>query len=193
MKKLMSIFLLLTAIPVLAESVGKVLFTANEVLLSRGGAQNKLGRGDSLLAGDTVITAANSSARIKYLNGTLVTVGENSNYKILSYYPKQGEIELTAELKTGKLESETIGRRKKKEELLITFQVRVKQIWFMFVLMVKIRRIPMNCQMEDCLRNNVSGLIMIILESRLEIYNKITPNWGNFIIYFSQEIHLVSQ
>ncbi len=117
MKKLISICLLLTAIPALADDVGKVLFTAKDVLLMRGGSQNKLGRGDSLQAGDTIVTAAASSAKIKYFNGTLVTVGELSKYKILAYSPKQGDVELAAELTSGKMESQTTGKKKQKEEL----------------------------------------------------------------------------
>lgn len=108
MKKLISICLFLVIIPSFA-GVATVLFTAKDAKLDRNGAQSKLTRGASLQAGDSIITATASSAKIKYSNGTLVTVGENSNYKILGVSPKQ---EISAELKKGKLESESTENKK---------------------------------------------------------------------------------
>ncbi len=112
MRQLLSICLLLMATPALADNVATVLFTAKDVSLNRTGAQSKLARGGSLQTGDAIITAAESSAKIKYANGTLVSIGENSNYKILAYSPNQGDVEIAAELKSGKIESKTTGQKK---------------------------------------------------------------------------------
>jgi len=103
---------MLTATTSLAQSVATVLFTAKQTSLNRGGTESKLARGASLQAGDVIITAAASSAKFKYKNGTLVSLGENSNYKILSYSPKQGDISVSAELKKGKIDFKTTGKKK---------------------------------------------------------------------------------
>jgi len=113
MKKLISLSLLLITPSIFAESVGTVLFTAQKVTANNGGAVRTLTRGASLSTGDTIITAANAAAKIKYTNGTIVSIGSSSNYKIVAYAPKQSDIAIKAELNKGKIESQTSGNEKR--------------------------------------------------------------------------------
>ncbi|HRD70712.1 MAG TPA: FecR family protein [Legionella sp.] len=111
MKRLIMICLLFGVSNVFADSVAKVLFATNKVVASRNGTERTLTRGSSLNAGDTIITAGGAAVNIKYNNGTLVNLGENSNYKILAYTPNQ-ETQIKAELNSGKLKFKTQGKVK---------------------------------------------------------------------------------
>ena len=111
MKKLISLLLLLSVPPVFA-SVGIVLFTMKKVVAENGGVTRTLTRGSPVDVNDVIITAVDAAAKIKYSNGTLVTIGANSRYKIVAYAPTQNEV-LKAELKQGKIESKTNGGAKK--------------------------------------------------------------------------------
>lgn len=113
MKKIVSLSLLLVVSNGFADSVGTVLFAAQKVIAQNGGAERALTRGASLSTGDTIITAANASAKIKYTNGTIVSIGAGSNYKIISYAPKQSDVAITAQLNKGKIESQTSGSEKR--------------------------------------------------------------------------------
>ncbi|RUR05051.1 FecR domain-containing protein [Legionella sp. km772] len=112
MTKLISLLLLLFISPILSASVGTVLFTVKKVIAQNAGVSRNLNRGSALEVGDVIITAADSSAKIKYNNGTLVTIGSDSNYKIVAYAPSQEEV-LKADLSKGKIESQTNGGAKK--------------------------------------------------------------------------------
>lgn len=113
MKKLISTFLLLVAHDSFSQSIGTVLFTANKVVVQHNSVEKPIARGASLEAGDTIITYAAAAARIRYSNGTLVTLGADSNYKILAYTPNQSDVAIKAELNKGKLESESAGGAKR--------------------------------------------------------------------------------
>lgn len=113
MKHLISIFLFLMMHSIFAAPIGTVLFTAKKVTAKRGGAERPLTRGAALEAGDTIVTAAEAVAKIRYLNGTLVTIGASSVYTILAYAPEQSDVTINAELKKGKIESETNGGAKR--------------------------------------------------------------------------------
>ncbi|MFA6301913.1 MAG: FecR domain-containing protein, partial [Legionella sp.] len=63
-------------------------------------------------AGDSITTPANGSASIKYTNGTLVNLSGGTNYKILSYTPKQAAVQIKAELNHGTINSKTSGTTK---------------------------------------------------------------------------------
>lgn len=108
MKKLILISLLLVSYNLLAQSIGTVLFSTKNVIARNNGSERTISRGSPLNAGDTIVTAAEAVAKIRYLNGTLVTIGPNSEYTILSYAPKQGEV-INAKLSQGKIESDTNG------------------------------------------------------------------------------------
>lgn len=111
MKKLITICLLLSMGSTFAASVAKVLYTANKVTASQNGAVRTLTRGSALEAGDSITTAANAAANIQYQNGTLINLGENTNYKILSFTPNQ-DTAIKAELNAGKLKIKTPGKVK---------------------------------------------------------------------------------
>lgn len=113
MKKLISTGLLILSHSIYADSIGTVLFTAKQVTAENSGATRALVRGGVLQVGDTIITAADASAKIKYANGTLVSIGPGSNYKIVSYSPNQSDVTLTAQLNQGKIESLTDGKEKR--------------------------------------------------------------------------------
>ena len=112
MKRLILIILLLNAPSLFAQGVATVLSTSKKVVASNDGKERPLSRGSSLGAGDSIITAADASANIKYLNGTLVNIAANSNYKILAYAPKHSDVQIKAELKTGSIHSKTTGKMK---------------------------------------------------------------------------------
>ena len=112
MTKLISILILVLISPIINAAVGTVLFTVKKVTAQNAGVTRPLNRGASLEVGDLIITAADAAAKIKYINGTLVTIGANSNYKIVAYAPSQEEV-LKAELSQGKIESQTNGGAKK--------------------------------------------------------------------------------
>ncbi|MDI1351832.1 MAG: hypothetical protein PSV35_03540, partial [bacterium] len=67
MKKFISILLFLSAHQVLSQSVGTVLFTAQKVIANNNGVERVLTRGAALNTGDAIITAADASAKIRYL------------------------------------------------------------------------------------------------------------------------------
>lgn len=113
MKKVISIFLFLVSQHVFADAVATVIFTAKKVVAQGGGGERTLSRGSSLSAGDSIVTSADATARIKYLNGTLVTIGGDSNYKIISYAPPKSDVVINAELSRGKIQSETAGDKKR--------------------------------------------------------------------------------
>lgn len=113
MKKVISIFIFLVSQHVFADAVATVIFTAKKVVAQGGGGDRTLSRGSSLSAGDSIVTSADATARIKYLNGTLVTIGSDSNYKIISYAPPKSDVVINAELTRGKIQSETAGDKKR--------------------------------------------------------------------------------
>lgn len=113
MKKLISICLLLAASSAYAEKVATVLFTAKKVVAQNSTGPRDLKRGSALETGDAIVTSAGASARIRYLNGTLVTLGADSTYKILAYAPPQSDVLISAELTRGKMQSNTAAGKKR--------------------------------------------------------------------------------
>lgn len=95
-----------------AQVAAKVLSTTKEVMAQHNGSTRALSRGSSLDVGDAVITKAGGNASIKYSNGTIVDIGENSHYIILSYAPKSSDVQIKAELTQGSIASKTTGHSK---------------------------------------------------------------------------------
>jgi len=113
MRILISICLLITVFTSFAQTVATVLFTAKKVVANYSGTERILKRGGALQVGDTIITEAGATAKIKYLNGTLLTIGSSANYKILAYAPAQSDVQISAELSKGSIKSEnTTGKKK---------------------------------------------------------------------------------
>lgn len=110
---LLGVALGLCCLPTLlqAEAAAKVLFTQNQVFAQRGTGQHTLSRGSSIEIGDTVITKGNSLVNLRYTNGTLINLGENSQYKILAYAPTES-VQLKTQLSQGKLNLQTTGKTK---------------------------------------------------------------------------------
>ncbi|VEG89610.1 FecR family protein [Legionella spiritensis] len=112
MNKLIFICCLFLTGHVFSQSVATVLFTSHTVKVKRGGVESNISRGASLQNGDTIVTSGQAVAKIKYANGTLVTLGENSVYKILAYSGNQHDIQIKSELTSGKIHSKTSGKKK---------------------------------------------------------------------------------
>ena len=113
MRVLTSICLLIATCTSFAQTVATVLFTAKKVVANYSGSERILKRGEALQVGDTIITDVGATAKIKYLNGTLLTIGSSANYKILAYAPAQSDIQISAELSKGSIKSEnTTGKKK---------------------------------------------------------------------------------
>lgn len=123
MKTIITIFCLLISPLVFSNSIGTVLFTAKKVVAQPLGTEVNLTRGSQLFSGDTIITSEGAVAKIRYLNGTLLTIGSNSTYTVLSYKPEQSEV-LNAQLVKGKIESQSVGGPK--QETLTTPVVAIK-------------------------------------------------------------------
>lgn len=108
MKKLTLLYFLIASTPVLAETAAKILSTTNDVSVNG----TKVTRGANVSAGDTIVTAADAAANIKYTNGTLVNIGASSNYTILAYSPKSADVQIKAKLDSGAIHTKTDGKTK---------------------------------------------------------------------------------
>ncbi|HHF7365819.1 TPA: FecR domain-containing protein [Legionella bozemanae] len=106
MKKVIFTGLLMLASQLFAQSAATVLFTQKKVVARHNGAERGITRGSSVGVGDEVVTGDGAAANLQYTNGALVSMGENSNYKILAYAPKEA-VQIKAELSKGKLEIKT--------------------------------------------------------------------------------------
>lgn len=111
MNKLILLSIFCFATQVFADPAATVIFKNNKVVAEHNGTERSLARGSSLEIGDAIITSNDALAKIKYSNGTLVTIGSNSHYKILSYTPEKEE-QLKAQLEYGKIQSKTFGQKK---------------------------------------------------------------------------------
>ncbi|KTD74541.1 FecR family protein [Legionella tucsonensis] len=106
MKKVIFTGLLMLATQLFAQSAATVLFTQKEVVVRHNGAERGITRGSSVEVGDEVVTGDDAAANLQYANGALVSMGADSNYKILAYAPKES-VQIKAELSKGKLEIKT--------------------------------------------------------------------------------------
>jgi phosphotransferase system IIA component len=172
MKKLLFICMLTISTSLFAQSIATVIFTARTVNLERGDKKTKIERGDKLQVGDMLITTDDSYARIKYLNGTLVTVGSGSKYKILAYSPDKDDITIKAELKHGKIDSTTSG---KKKEILKTPMVTLAIIgteYKTFVSCVDSEALSNPCAggIANCTAFNVN---VIVTQGKVKIGDKV--------------------
>lgn len=110
MKKCMAFMMMFCIGNVIAKPVAQVLFTSNKVIAQNNGVSREIKRGSSLNVGDEIITIAEALVNIKYLNGTLVNIGGDTNYKILAYSPNSTSNQVSAELKRGKVKFKTTGQ-----------------------------------------------------------------------------------
>lgn len=112
MKKLILFTLFIAIQSSFAQGAATVLSTSNKVVVKHNGDTHALSRGSSVGTGDTIVTAGGAKASIKYSNGTLVNIGENSHYKILAFSPKSSDVQIKAELTQGSIASKTNGKTK---------------------------------------------------------------------------------
>lgn len=110
MKKLILMLLICAINGAFAQPVARVLFTSNKVFVHRNGVQQPVSRGSVLKTGDTVITGKGALANIKYNNGTLVNIGDNSRYTLLGFSPQSKDIQVKAQLNAGKIRFKTKGK-----------------------------------------------------------------------------------
>lgn len=110
MKKLITIILILCINSVFAQPIAKVLFATPKATTIRNNTEHALSRGFSLEVGDTIVTGPSMLVNIKYKNGTLVNIGDNSQYKILAFSPKSTDVQIKAELIKGKMKFKTTGK-----------------------------------------------------------------------------------
>lgn len=110
MKKLIYISLIFVISNAFAQPAATVLFAKQKVISLREGKEYSLSRGSQLEPGDTVVTGAGALINIKYKNGTLVNIGENSRYKILAFSPNPSDVQIKAELSQGKIKFKTTGK-----------------------------------------------------------------------------------
>lgn len=112
MKIITFIGLLSAVTSLFAESAATVLFTMNKVTATHNGKERLLSRGSMLEVGDAITTAKGAAANIKYSNGTLVNIGDNSRYKISGYAPQSSGVQIKSELGSGKIKFKTTGKTK---------------------------------------------------------------------------------
>lgn len=110
--------IVLLSVTIIASSqpVAKVISTSGTVSVTRGGKVRSLQRGANLSVGDVVQTQSGAVARLRYNNGSFVTLTNKANYQILKYAPQQ-EVEIEAGLNRGQARIVTEGSRRKKEIL----------------------------------------------------------------------------
>ena len=92
-------------------TIGTVLFTTDKVVVEQNHKQRAVTRGAPLYSGDTIITNATGQAKIKYNNGSLVTIRPNSNY-VTSPATGQKNGELNATLNKGTIDYSSTGKKK---------------------------------------------------------------------------------
>jgi hypothetical protein len=111
MKKLIFISLLISTLSAFAQSIGTILVAVNNVSAEQGTQKRTLSRGSAINTGDTIITGPNSHAQLKYSNGTLVTIQQNTRYQTTEYDPKKA-VSLKSNLSTGAIEYKSTGKKK---------------------------------------------------------------------------------
>lgn len=110
--------LLFHCVSAYSENVALVLATVNTVLSERNGTEQVLKRGDNLTQGDAIVTKSGASVQIKYNDGTLVTIKENSHFEMLSFAPK-GDVSIKMQLNSGALQYESNHELKNKHKAII--------------------------------------------------------------------------
>ena len=108
MKKRMAVGLFFYSITTFANPIGIVLSTLGNVFANGNHIQRTLTRGSAIESGDVIITGAHAQAKIKYNNGTLVSINPNSNYQVSSKASDQYD----ATLNVGSIGYSSTGKKK---------------------------------------------------------------------------------
>lgn len=111
-KLLLAVFLFsFQAIASAAVTIGTVIFTADKVTAEQNHVKRTLARGAALFAGDIINTSDKSQAKIKYNNGTLVSIEPNTNYQVSSAEAKKDSA-FDATLNNGTINYKSTGKKK---------------------------------------------------------------------------------
>ncbi|MCE3044039.1 FecR domain-containing protein [Legionella quinlivanii] len=111
MKKIILLIFILFTGTAFTAPAALVLSVTSKVSAQQGGKERTLGRGSQLFTGDTIITGAGAKAEIKYTDGSLVSIQENTSYQIVSYSSQQN-VEFKTKLNKGAIEY-TSSKKKK--------------------------------------------------------------------------------
>jgi preprotein translocase subunit YajC len=111
MRKWAAVGLFFYSIALCAQPIGTVLFTLDKVVAEQNHVSRMLTRGSILNSGDVIITGAGAQAKIKYMNGTLVSINSNSNYQVS---PARSEVKdsYEATLNEGSISYSSSGQKK---------------------------------------------------------------------------------
>jgi hypothetical protein len=105
MRKWIILAALSAAIPAMAADVGLIKVSKGSVQIQRGAEKMPAAVGSGVQASDVILTGANGSAGITFIDNSLVSVGPNSVFAIDKYQfdttTNQGEFE--GNLKQGRL------------------------------------------------------------------------------------------
>ena len=84
------IFFILFGWSILFASVGKITVVSGQVLIEKAGAKSIAAPNTKLEESNSVITKAASSAQILFTDGTVITIGANTNFKVHEYLYEEG-------------------------------------------------------------------------------------------------------
>ncbi|WP_162263109.1 FecR family protein [Legionella birminghamensis] len=111
MKKILLLIIIFSIGKAFAEPAALVLVASNKVIAQQGSKERALSRGSQVFTGDTIVTGPGAQAQIKYTDGSLVSIQENTSYQIVSYSSKQN-VEFKTKLDKGAIEY-TSSKKKK--------------------------------------------------------------------------------
>lgn len=84
------IFFILFGWSILFASVGKITVVSGQVLIEKAGAKSIAAPNTKLEESDSVVTKVSSSAQILFTDGTVITIGANTNFKVHEYLYEEG-------------------------------------------------------------------------------------------------------
>lgn len=111
MKKWLVLLLLFHSTAIIANQVAMTLFTLNQVKAKQKDVERMIIRGSILYPGDVIITDTKARAKIKYTNGTLVSIEPNSSYQV-SAASSQPTSLYNATLNAGSIQYSSEGKKK---------------------------------------------------------------------------------
>lgn len=108
MRKFFFISLLIWSTYAFTQPIGKIVEVDNKVIARKESKERVLTVGSLIYERETIITPANTKAKLQYLNGTLVTIQQNSNYETAAYVPQN----MQANLSNGAIEYSSKSKKK---------------------------------------------------------------------------------
>ncbi len=111
MRQWILIGLFFYSMAIFAAPIGTVLFTMDKVIAEQNHVQRTITRGSILNGGDIIITGPSGQAKIKYNNGTLVSINPNSHYQVSSVGADSAK-QYDATLSVGSIAYSSSGKKK---------------------------------------------------------------------------------